>query len=121
MMYVSDALKVLDEFSNFLIESFHSGSKTVDFNKGEEVRNEINTNVEKETNSKIKDLIPSGTIIFVCDTNFLLLLCIYYLNFQRIYNNFLLLLMVLSIHQEAIDMYHSWCVDVGQVYSPCIP
>lgn len=60
MAYVSGRVAVLSEFDNILREKYLSSSKTVDFGKSEEVRQEINTAVEKETNSRIKDLIPSG-------------------------------------------------------------
>ncbi|CAL4065437.1 unnamed protein product, partial [Meganyctiphanes norvegica] len=60
MAYVSDELVVLEEFTSILTNKFHSISKTVNFGASEKVRNEINQAVEKETNSHIKDLIPSG-------------------------------------------------------------
>ncbi|XP_050687471.1 leukocyte elastase inhibitor-like isoform X1 [Eriocheir sinensis] len=62
MAYVSGHLAVLSEFDNILREKYLSSSKTVDFGKSEEVRQEINTAVEKETNSRIKDLIPAGML-----------------------------------------------------------
>jgi len=62
MAYVSDKLALLEEFASVLTNKFHSISKTVNFGASEEVRNEINQAVEKETNSRIKDLIPSGVL-----------------------------------------------------------
>jgi len=62
MAYVSHKLTLLEEFANVLINKFHSISKTVDFGESEAVRSEINQAVEKETNSRIKDLIPAGVL-----------------------------------------------------------
>lgn len=64
MAYVSNKLSVLSEFANTLKEKYLSSSKVVDFGESEAVRKEINDIVEKETNSKIKDLIPSGKHTF---------------------------------------------------------
>jgi len=62
MAYVSDKLALLEEFASVLTNKFHSISKTVNFGASEEVRSEINQAVEKETNSRIKDLIPTGVL-----------------------------------------------------------
>ncbi|XP_042204582.1 leukocyte elastase inhibitor-like isoform X2 [Homarus americanus] len=62
MAYVSDKMSVLSNFSNILKEKYLSSSKNVNFAKGEEVRQEINTVVKKETNSRIEDLIPAGIL-----------------------------------------------------------
>nr|AHC06147.1 serpin 3 [Penaeus monodon] len=62
MAYVSNKLTVVSEFANMLKEKYLSSSKVVDFGESEAVRREINDVVEKETNSKIKDLIPSGVL-----------------------------------------------------------
>nr|AHI48498.1 serine protease inhibitor [Penaeus japonicus] len=62
MAYVSNKLSLLSEFANTLKEKYLSSSKVVDFGESEAVRKEINDIVEKETNSKIKDLIPSGVL-----------------------------------------------------------
>lgn len=62
MAYVSDKMTVLSDFSNTLREKYLSSSNTVNFADSERVRKEINTAVEKETNSRIKDLIPSGML-----------------------------------------------------------
>lgn len=62
MAYVSNKLTVLSEFANTLKEKYLSSSKVVDFGESEAVRKEINDVVEKETNAKIKDLIPSGVL-----------------------------------------------------------
>ena len=60
MAYMSNKLSVLSQYDQILKEKYLSTAKTVDFGAGEEVRQEINGAVEKETNSRIKDLIPSG-------------------------------------------------------------
>nr|XP_053640516.1 serpin B6-like isoform X4 [Cherax quadricarinatus] len=62
MAYISDRLTVLSDFNNILKEKYLSSSKTVNFEEDEKVRKEINTTVENETNSRIKDLIPSGVL-----------------------------------------------------------
>lgn len=60
MAYVSNLLSVLSDYDKILKEKYLSTSKMVDFAKSDEVRQEINEAVEKETNSRIKDLIPAG-------------------------------------------------------------
>lgn len=67
MAYVSNKLTVVSEFANMLKEKYLSSSKVVDFGESEAVRREINDIVEKETNSKIKDLIPSGKYTYWFD------------------------------------------------------
>lgn len=62
LVYVSDKLSVLSEYATLLSDKFLTSSKSVDFSAGETVRQEINTVVEKETNSHIKDLIPHGVL-----------------------------------------------------------
>lgn len=61
MAYVSNKLSLLCQYEKILKEKYQSSAKTVDFGASEQVRQEINAAVEKETNSRIKDLIPSGT------------------------------------------------------------
>lgn len=74
MAYVSNLLSVLSDYDKTLKEKYLSTSKMVDFAKSDEVRQEINAAVEKETNSRIKDLIPSGIksssllLLFHCRT-----------------------------------------------------
>lgn len=60
MAYVSNKLSLLSQYDKILKEKYQSTAKTVDFGASEEVRQEINAAVEKETNSRIKDLIPAG-------------------------------------------------------------
>ncbi|KAK8382335.1 hypothetical protein O3P69_015334 [Scylla paramamosain] len=62
MAYVSNHLSLLSQYDKILKEKYQSTAKTVDFGASEEVRQEINAAVEKETNSRIKDLIPSGAL-----------------------------------------------------------
>ncbi|KAK4318790.1 hypothetical protein Pmani_010213 [Petrolisthes manimaculis] len=60
--YVSNQMKLLDDYAITLREKYLSSSKVVDFDDGEGVRQEINSLVEKDTNSRITDLIPSGVL-----------------------------------------------------------
>lgn len=62
MAYVSNRLTVLDKYSDILKNKYLSSASVVDFDNAEPVRQEINTAVEKETNSRIKDLIPAGEL-----------------------------------------------------------
>lgn len=62
MAYVSNKLSLLSQYDKILKEKYQSTAKTVDFGASEEVRQEINAAVEKETNSRIKDLIPAGVL-----------------------------------------------------------
>ncbi|MEJ2648991.1 MAG: serpin family protein [Sedimentisphaerales bacterium] len=52
----------LPEFLELNKKYFESGLSEVDFAKSEEARKTINTWVEKQTNEKIKDLMPPGSI-----------------------------------------------------------
>lgn len=61
--YVSNLLKMLEEYATTLREKYLSSAKEVDFNDGESVRQEINSSVEEETNNRIKDLIPQGEVV----------------------------------------------------------
>ncbi|XP_064108706.1 leukocyte elastase inhibitor A-like isoform X1 [Macrobrachium nipponense] len=62
MVYVSDQLKVLDEYMELLTQKYMSSAETVDFNQEAEVRGKINGAVEDATKSRIKDLIPPGIL-----------------------------------------------------------
>ncbi|XP_071547380.1 leukocyte elastase inhibitor-like isoform X2 [Panulirus ornatus] len=62
MAYVSNKLTLLTDYVNTLKENYLSSVKTVNFDEAENVRQEINSLVEKDTNSRIKDLIPSGIL-----------------------------------------------------------
>ncbi|XP_045137356.1 leukocyte elastase inhibitor B-like isoform X2 [Portunus trituberculatus] len=62
MAYMSNKLSLLSQYDKILKEKYQSTAKTVDFGASEDVRQEINAAVEKETNSRIKDLIPSGVL-----------------------------------------------------------
>ncbi|RXG72518.1 Antitrypsin [Armadillidium vulgare] len=57
MAYVQEKFKVREEFLHSLQKYFLSTIKNVDFSEFEKVTKEINEAVEKETNSKIIDLI----------------------------------------------------------------
>ncbi|XP_045592193.1 leukocyte elastase inhibitor isoform X2 [Procambarus clarkii] len=60
MAYVSEKMTLLSDFDHMLREKFLTSCKTVNFDEDEAVRQEINAAVEKETNARIKDLIPQG-------------------------------------------------------------
>ena len=51
---------VLSKYEEILKEKYLSRAEKVDFANSQTVRQEINNAVEKETNSRIKDLIPKG-------------------------------------------------------------
>ncbi|KAL1435264.1 hypothetical protein MTO96_011185 [Rhipicephalus appendiculatus] len=61
-----DADHVHEEFSSYqslLRDNYNASIESVDFrNQYENVRQEVNTWVEKATESKIKDLLPSGSV-----------------------------------------------------------
>ncbi|XP_069956810.1 ipis-1 isoform X1 [Cherax quadricarinatus] len=62
MAYVSHKMTLLSNFECILKEKYLSYAKTVNFEESEKVKQEINDAVEKETNSRIKNLIPSGIL-----------------------------------------------------------
>lgn len=62
LAYMSDRLTVLSEYEKILKEKYLSRAEKVDFAKSKTIRLEINDAVEKETNSRIKDLIPKGSL-----------------------------------------------------------
>ncbi|KAK7078282.1 hypothetical protein SK128_018260 [Halocaridina rubra] len=76
MAYVSDKLKVLQEYADLLTGKYLSTSEVVDFDDEPPVRTKINEAVEKETNSKIKDLIAPG--VLNPDTRMVLVNAIYF-------------------------------------------
>ncbi|XP_064615337.1 leukocyte elastase inhibitor-like [Liolophura sinensis] len=62
-MFVDQKFKVLDEYLKAIQSSFKSHVTNVNFAQDSEgSRSTINTWVDKETNSKIQDLIPSGVL-----------------------------------------------------------
>lgn len=62
LVYVADRMPVLSGFAKTLQEKYLSSSKAVNFAEGEQVRQQINADVENETNSRIKGLMPSGIL-----------------------------------------------------------
>uniref|UniRef100_A0A2P2HX62 Leukocyte elastase inhibitor-like n=1 Tax=Hirondellea gigas TaxID=1518452 RepID=A0A2P2HX62_9CRUS len=63
LMYVSNMLEMRQQFAEVITGQYKAAAKTVDFGgKTEEIRLEINSAVENETNSKIKNLIPLGVL-----------------------------------------------------------
>ncbi|KAK3863631.1 hypothetical protein Pcinc_030622 [Petrolisthes cinctipes] len=62
LAYISDKLSVSNDYLTLLHEQYLSLSKTVDFSSSDVVLREINSLVEQETNSRIKDLIPPGVV-----------------------------------------------------------
>ncbi|CAG0893581.1 unnamed protein product [Darwinula stevensoni] len=60
MLYVKQDFKILDTYKNLLKESYKSGIQEISMN--EAGRGIINSFVEETTNSRIKDLIPSGVL-----------------------------------------------------------
>ncbi|KAL7642930.1 UNVERIFIED_CONTAM: hypothetical protein RMT77_006219 [Armadillidium vulgare] len=62
MAYVQEKFIVTEEFLHSLQKYFLSIIKNVDFSESEKVAKEINEAVEKETNSKITNLIPPGAL-----------------------------------------------------------
>ncbi|KAB7499965.1 Serpin B10 [Armadillidium nasatum] len=62
MAYVQEKFTVTEEFLHSLQKYFLSIIKNVDFSESEKVTKEINEAVEKETNSKISNLIPPDAL-----------------------------------------------------------
>lgn len=63
MMYSSNHLEMQQTFADTITGHFQAAAKVVDFGgQTEAVRQEINTAVEKETNSRITNLIPQGVL-----------------------------------------------------------
>lgn len=62
-MYAEQTFPVLSSYVALLRDKYNATIKSVDFrNKYESVRQEVNSWVEKATESKIKDLLPSGSV-----------------------------------------------------------
>ena len=61
-VYPSNSYAISPEFLKKCEEIFSVTIQAVDFNKAEEVRMEINKWVESQTNEKIKDLLPAGSV-----------------------------------------------------------
>lgn len=74
MVYISDKMKMLENYTTMLRKKYLSSSKEVDFSDGESVRQEINRSVKKETNNHIKDLIPEGEVVTVVPSMYTLIM-----------------------------------------------
>lgn len=62
-MYCEQTFPVLESYLSLLKDSYEATIESVDFrNNYESVRNQVNAWVEKTTQSKIKDLLPSGSV-----------------------------------------------------------
>jgi serpin B len=61
-LFISDKFNVEQKFLDTISESFQSNSQVLNFGQAEASRSLINNWVEKNTNKKIKDLIPRGSI-----------------------------------------------------------
>jgi len=61
-LFVHKNYKILETYEASVKEYFKASPITLDFAKGEEARNVINSWVEEKTRDKIKELIPTGSI-----------------------------------------------------------
>lgn len=62
IVYLSTKITILETYEASVKEYFKASPITLDFAKGEEARNVINSWVEEKTRDKIKELIPTGSI-----------------------------------------------------------
>ena len=61
-LFVHQKYRILEAYRTAIKEYFKASPMTLDFAKGEEARNVINSWVEDKTRDKIKELIPSGSM-----------------------------------------------------------
>ncbi|KAM7344415.1 serine protease inhibitor 42Dd-like [Cochliomyia hominivorax] len=75
-LYINDQLKVLPHYNKIAQDNFQAKAETLDFNKGQEVAEQINKWVEQETENKIKNLLQPDAVN--SDTSAILVNAIYF-------------------------------------------
>ena len=69
-MFIEQKYQLLKEFLDNTKQHYNAEATSVDFQtKHEEARKTINVWVEKQTNEKIKDLMPRGNTCYLCFTD----------------------------------------------------
>lgn len=61
-LWVQEGTRLLPEFLDVASKQFGAGAAAIDFAQGELARQRINTWVEEQTQGKVADLVPSGSL-----------------------------------------------------------
>lgn len=61
-IWVAKSFPLLNTFSEIAYQDYHAVSQNIDFSNPEQIRNQMNSWVERKTNDKIKDLIQPGIL-----------------------------------------------------------
>ena len=76
-MFIQNDFELVQKFIDDNKKFYSSEVGSTDFGKSEEARTTINSWVEKETNDKIQDLLPEGSVSI--DTKLVLVNAVYFL------------------------------------------